>query len=287
MKNTNSVQQNNVPSNVLKWFYLFCLLSSIPVYAGDVTIIHGHSNNSPQSGVEELAAISIIIDDLGYTKTRDSRALKLPGDVTYSFLPHTPYARELAIEAHRLNKEVMLHQPMESVNNKKLGPGGLTLEMTHNQFITQLQSNLDSVPYAVGVNNHMGSLLTQYPGQMRWLMKEIAKHNNLYFVDSYTTVTSIGQKTARENWIPTIRRDVFLDTDRDPDKIRKHFRRLIKKAKTTGIALAIGHPYPETLTILEEELPKLGEKGITLLPVSELLARSTNRVMTWHASLSP
>lgn len=271
---------------LVSWLTTLLLLSASEVIASD---------NNPAGSKRELTAlleteqpaISIIIDDLGYLKTRDSRALKLPGNVTYSFLPHTPYARELAIQANKLNREVMLHQPMEAVSNSKLGPGALTLDMSQKEFLSQLKSNLEAIPNVVGINNHMGSLLTQHPGQMRWLMKELIKHNNLYFVDSYTTKSSIGQKIARENWVPTIRRDVFLDNERDPAKIRMHFRRLIEKAKETGNALGIGHPYPETMAILEEELPKLKENGIKLLPVSKLLARSAIRVTTWRASLSP
>lgn len=271
---------------LVSWLTTLLLLSASEVIASD---------NNPAGSKRELTAlleteqpaISIIIDDLGYLKTRDSRALKLPGNVTYSFLPHTPYARELAIQANKLNREVMLHQPMEAVSNSKLGPGALTLDMSQKEFLSQLKSNLEAIPNVVGINNHMGSLLTQHPGQMRWLMKELIKHNNLYFVDSYTTKSSIGQKIARENWVPTIRRDVFLDNERNPAKIRMHFRRLIEKAKETGNALGIGHPYPETMAILEEELPKLKENGIKLLPVSKLLARSAIRVTTWRASLSP
>ncbi|WP_455217090.1 divergent polysaccharide deacetylase family protein [Kaarinaea lacus] len=257
--------------------FIGCLLLSLSVDASEVTVIPRHPDQP---------AISIIIDDMGYLKDRDSRALRLPGNITYSFLPHTPYARELATQAHELNKEVMLHQPMEALSNDKLGPGALTLAMTRQQFLAQLQSNIDAVPYVVGINNHMGSLLTQHPGHMRWLMQELGKHNDLYFVDSYTTKTSIGQKIARENWIPTMRRDVFLDSDRDPAKIRKHFRRLIRKAEKNGFALAIGHPYPETMAILEEELPELNRKGIALLPVSQLLERSTIKITSWRASLS-
>lgn len=271
---------------LVSWLTTLLLLSASEVIASD---------NNPAGSKRELTAlleteqpaISIIIDDLGYLKTRDSRALKLPGNVTYSFLPHTPYARELAIQANKLKREVMLHQPMEAVSNSKLGPGALTLDMSQKEFLSQLKSNLEAIPNVVGINNHMGSLLTQHPGQMRWLMKELIKHNNLYFVDSYTTKSSIGQKIARENWVPTIRRDVFLDNERNPAKIRMHFRRLIEKAKETGNALGIGHPYPETMAILEEELPKLKENGIKLLPVSKLLARSAIRVTTWRASLSP
>ena len=278
MNNANSNLRYLRASNLVKCLFTCCLLVSAQVNATDIALI---PDNLDQP------AISIIIDDMGYLIDRDSRALKLPGNVTYSFLPHTPYARELALKAHKLNKEIMLHQPMEALKNDKLGPGALTLEMTRHEFITQLQSNLESVPHVVGINNHMGSLLTQHPGQMRWLMQELGKRNDLYFVDSYTTRTSLGQKIARENWIPSIRRDVFLDSDRDPHKIRNHFQRLINKAKTTGFALGIGHPYPETIAILEEELPKLARQGIKLLPVSKLVKRTTKRIETWRASLSP
>ena len=217
------------------------------------------------------AIIAIIIDDLGNLKQRDMRAIQLPGDVTLSFLPQTPYARPLAQLAHQLNKEIMLHLPMQAIQNKLLGPGGFTLDMDATELVQQLQRNLASVPHVVGVNNHMGSLLTQQPSHMQWLMQGLKKRNNLYFVDSYTTKTSIAQKTAAENWIPNARRDVFLDHDRDPDVIRFHLRRLIKKAKKNGSALAIGHPFPETMAILEQAIPKLHEQGITLVPVSQLL----------------
>lgn len=230
--------------------------------------------------------IGIIIDDLGNLSQRDARAVRLPGAVTLAFLPQTPHASELAQLAHRLNKEVMLHLPMESMEPQRLGPGGLTLDMTASQFVQQFQADLDSIPYVVGVNNHMGSLLTQHPGHMQWLMQELRKRNNLYFVDSYTTKTSIAQQLANENWVPNFRRDVFLDHDRNPDIIRFHFQRLIKKAKQNGSALAIGHPFPETMAVLEQELPKLQAQGIRLLPVSQLVKQALEESKSWQAYLS-
>ncbi len=250
-------------------------------------LIQKPTTNKPTSA---KPGIAIIIDDLGNLKDRDERALRLPGAITYAFLPHTPHAYELALQAHSRNKEIMLHLPMESMEHDKLGPGGLTLDMTQSEFAQQLQSALASVPHVIGINNHMGSLLTQHPGHMLWLMQELNKHNNLYFVDSYTTKTSIAQQIAMENQVPNIRRDVFLDNDRNPASIKKHFQRLIKKAKKNGTALAIGHPYPETMAILEAELPKLAEKGIILLPVSKLLNYSLQtepkRSQAWQAHLS-
>jgi polysaccharide deacetylase 2 family uncharacterized protein YibQ len=269
------------PGNCASWLSFLCLTLSNNVLAeADSLEIRSDNHN------QQLPYISIIIDDLGYLKKRDTRAIQLPGSVTFAFLPHTPHAHELATLAHNLHKEVMLHQPMESTVNSKLGVGALRLNMNHVQFSAQLKSNLESVPFVAGINNHMGSLLTQHPGYMRWLMQDMRSYDNLYFVDSFTTKTSVVQKIALENWVPNVRRNVFLDSDRDPAKIRMHFRRLIKLARKNGFALAIGHPYPETMAILEEELPKLADAGIELLPVSELLHRNNTRTTIWHASLS-
>jgi len=231
-------------------------------------------------------AIGIIIDDMGNLEQRDKRALQLPGPVTFAFLPHTPHARELAELAHQLNKEVMLHLPMQPVEHNKPGPGALTLHMTARQFVQQLTLDLAAIPHAVGINNHMGSLLTQHPGHMQWLMTELSKHKNLYFVDSYTSKNSIARQLANENRIPNMRRDVFLDHERNPDTIRFHLRRLIMKARKNGTALAIGHPFPETIAVLKEELPKLRAQGITLLPVSQLVHRTLERSTSWQAYLS-
>lgn len=258
---------------------LFFLLPTAFTQAAGPPVI----NKAPH---KQQPTISIIIDDLGNLHQRDSRAVRLPGAITLAFLPQTPHAHELAQLAHRLNKEVMLHLPMESMEHQRLGPGGLTLDMTAEQFAQQFATSLASVPHVVGINNHMGSLLTQHPGHMQWLMKELRKHKGLYFVDSYTTETSIAQQLANENWIPNFRRDVFLDHDRNPDTIRFHLRRLIKKAKKNGSALAIGHPFPETMAVLEAELPKLEAQGVRLLSVSQLVQQTLEESKSWQAYLS-
>jgi polysaccharide deacetylase 2 family uncharacterized protein YibQ len=235
---------------------------------------------------ETRPAIAIIIDDLGNLKSRDARALRLPGAVTYAFLPLTPHAHELALRAHGLHKEVMLHLPMQSVEHNHLGPGALTLDMSEQEFARQLQADLASVPHAAGINNHMGSLLTQHPGHMAWLMREMGRRDDLYFVDSYTSKTSVAGQLADEHWVPNLRRDVFLDSERQPADIQFQFDRLLQKARENGTALGIGHPYPETLALLEQELPRLSAKGITLVPVSRLIALQAQRAATWRTALA-
>lgn len=217
--------------------------------------------------------IAIIIDDLGYELDAGRRAVNLPGPVACAVLPSTPRGRELARAAHTAGKEVLLHLPLQSeIDGMEQEPGAIRLDTTREQFARIFTESFESVPFAIGVNSHRGSLLTQHPGHMGWLMEEISARGDLLFVDSYTTHRSVALRLARENGIPSVRRDVFLDDDRDDESIAREFDRLKRLAKTRGLAIGIGHPHPETLAFLERELPGLGEQGFELVSVSEYVA---------------
>ncbi len=232
-------------------------------------------------------AIALIIDDLGNHRRAGLRTVELPGRITCAFLPMTPHARALAELAHQNHKEVMLHLPMQSMETRALGPGGVTLDMTEHQFEAALRESIASVPHVRGLNNHMGSLLTRHPGHMDWLMQTLASMGNLYFVDSRTTHHTVAHKVAAERRVPQIQRDVFLDTlQHDEAYVRQQFATLLQRARKQGLAVGIAHPYTETLNVLEDVLKDLKSQNIQLLPVSELLTVREER-QAWRASLSP
>jgi polysaccharide deacetylase 2 family uncharacterized protein YibQ len=217
--------------------------------------------------------IAIIIDDLGYELAAGHRAVNLPGPVACAVLPLTPRARELAHAAYTAGKEVLLHLPLQSeIDDTEPEPGAIRLDTTREQFSTIFAASFDSVPFAIGVNSHRGSLLTQHPGHMGWLMEEINARGDLLFVDSYTTHRSVALRLARENGIPSVRRDVFLDDDLNDESIAREFERLKRLAKARGLAIGIGHPHPETLAFLERELPGLRDQGFELVSISEYVA---------------
>ncbi len=228
-----------------------------------------HGETTPQT--DHLIPISIIIDDIGDHLVSGERAIRLPGPITCAILPHTPFSKPLARTAYNSGKEIMIHMPMESMDKRKLGPGGLVLGMTRSKFNDTLRAAIGAVPHAIGLNNHMGSQLTRHSSHMGWLMAELKKQNLDYFVDSRTTHHTVALRVALENDIPTRKRDVFLDDDPSPEAIEAQFRRLIRVAKKYGSAIAIGHPYDSTLTILEHHLPILHEYGLKLVPVSQLI----------------
>jgi len=232
-----------------------------------------------QGSAEPQPRIAIIIDDLGYQLEAGRRAIQLPGPITFAVLPGTPHSRRLAGFAHDRGKEVLMHLPLESVNyTGPAEPGGVTLDMSRDEFRATFASAIETVPFAIGVSSHRGSLLTRHPGHMTWLMQEIRERDDLFFIDSYTTPESIALKVAAEEGVNATRRDVFLDHDRSIDAVARELERLKAMARRNGRAVAIGHPFPETLEVLERELPKLAAEGIELVTISALLHAQRNRI---------
>ena len=230
----------------------------------------------------ELPAIAIIIDDVGYRQAEGLRALSLPGAVTYAVLPHTPFAAQLAKTAMAQNKEVLLHQPMESTRGLALGPGAITADMTAIEVAEVVSGNLRAVPQAAGISNHMGSLLSTRAETVGWVMQAVHdQQRHLFIVDSRTADGSVIAATAREYNIPSIARDVFLDHTREPYLIQRQFERLVAHAKERGTALAIAHPHHVTLKVLERELGRLEDYGVRLVRASRLLKeREISRRLT-------
>ncbi len=255
---------------------LSCLLNLVPAY---------HTAQAEEvPGLDKPAFVSIVIDDLGYRLRDGLRAVNLPATISYSFLPHTPFANRLATLAHDRGSEIILHVPMESLDGRPLGPGGLTGKMPHRELVTTINAGLASMPFASGVSNHMGSLLTSRPEAMQWLMQTLKQRSDLFFMDSRTTTGSVALDSARKAGIPSLSRDVFLDHDPSPLKIAQQFQHLIMLAKERGTALGVGHPYPETMEVLEGLLPTLRKKGVRIVKVTELI-EIRKRPLQWQLSL--
>ncbi|MDH3326712.1 MAG: divergent polysaccharide deacetylase family protein [Gammaproteobacteria bacterium] len=230
--------------------------------------------------------VAIVIDDLGNDLNMGEDLVTLPYDLTYSFLPHTSHSAQLIKLAHKKSKEVMLHLPMQPINNKNMGPGGLNVSMSREQFVATIRQDILAIPGAFGINNHMGSLLTQDLLQMQWLMAELKEKNNLYFVDSRTHASSVAAEQARAYRVPSASRDIFLDHVVEKLEIDYQFERLLRRVNSVGYALAIGHPHTETINALKNWLPRLKAEGIKIVTVSRYISLIEPRSLLWQASLS-
>lgn len=230
--------------------------------------------------------IAIIIDDIGYNDAQSQRAARLKGNFTLAILPFTPHGPQAAKIALANQKELMLHLPMSNQHHFPLGKGGLTENLSKQDFARIIQEDLAQIPQVKGINNHMGSQLTQNAQAMSWVMETAALHQ-LYFVDSRTTPLTKAYDAAAQAGIAHLKRDVFLDDEDSPKAIAAALDKAILTAQQKGMAVAIGHPYENTLNILEQIQPKLDKAGVTLVKASALAYRSTKAIATSQNKTEP
>ncbi|MBH3357429.1 divergent polysaccharide deacetylase family protein [Pseudomonas guariconensis] len=223
------------------------------------------------------AYMSIIIDDLGQSSERDSRTLALPGPITMAIMPDTPHATDFARQAHKAGRTVILHMPMDPATGPYAWHPGTPIE----ELARRLDAALAKVPFAAGINNHMGSRMTSQAEPMTWLMAELQRRH-LFFVDSRTSAATVAAAKAQALGLAHVSRDVFLDDTRTTEAISAQLQQGVALARRQGSAVLIGHPYPQTLDVLERELPRLKQQGIELISLHQMIAERSNQAMPAH-----
>lgn len=215
--------------------------------------------------------VAIVIDDMGHDMRRLRSLLDIDAQITVAVLPHLRFSREVAKEAYSNGWEVLLHLPMEPRNLKENNPGKgvLLTAMDEGELRLLMEESLEDVPYISGVNNHMGSKFTEDPEPMR-IVLGVVKEHELFFLDSRTSPDSVAGTLAKEMGVMGVARNVFLDNIRDDQYIKDRLNELVRIARKRGTAVAIGHPYPETIAALKSMLDSMSFDGVEVVRVSEL-----------------
>ncbi len=217
------------------------------------------------------ARVAIIFDDAGGNLAQLEAILALDRPVTVSVLPGLRFSREVALRAQEAGLDVFLHLPLEAEDeNRALGPGGITRAMSDEEIAQVVTADLQVVPGAIGLNNHMGSKATADERVMRAVLG-VVKSRGLIFVDSVTSPNSLGSRLAAELQVRAAARAVFLDNQNQPDAIRAQLRRLIAVALQRKEAVAIGHATRLTPRVLNEMLAEFDRQEIALVPISALV----------------
>lgn len=216
--------------------------------------------------------ISIIIDDMGYSPGSLVRLATMPGPLTLAFLPNAEGTPSMLERVRPTAFELMLHLPMEPLGDADPGPEALLVSLDEAEIRRRVRAAMRAVPGASGVNNHMGSRFTADASRLAVVMDELRRHG-VFFVDSLTNPASLAESQANAFGLPATRRDIFIDHVAEPAAIARQLRLIELVARRDGSALAIGHPYPETLAALERWLPTLERRGFRLVRASELVAQ--------------
>tara|TARA_X000000950_G_scaffold68372_1_gene84459 strand:+ start:453 stop:1289 length:837 start_codon:yes stop_codon:yes gene_type:complete len=221
---------------------------------------------------DTLGVIVLVIDDFGYRNDNISDGflnLKIP--ITCAIIPGHTASKKFAEKAVSYGKEVIIHMPMESEN---YSPGEdeykLLTSMTSELLENKLIQAFESLPEAIGMNNHQGSKATSDSKTMT-VLASVLKSRGKYFIDSRTSSLTIGEKTMTSFGVPTARRNIFLDNNNDLDMIEEQINKLANSAKKNGVAVGLGHARKNTLSVLEKVVPRLLDKGFVFQFASQVV----------------
>jgi polysaccharide deacetylase 2 family uncharacterized protein YibQ len=216
--------------------------------------------------------IAIVIDDWGYSDRNLSLLEGIKYPLTLAILPFQIYSNKIAKFGHDKGYEIIIHMPMEPAYKEHvdLEPRTLMINMDKNTIRSTLKDAFDNVPYAKGMNNHMGSLATQNENFITEVLRELKKRS-LYFLDSYVISSSVANDAAKKLGVKFAKRYIFLDNQSSPEYIRNQLNKLAQKAEKDGKAVGICHDRVNTIKVIKEEIPKLSEQGYKFVFVSEIV----------------
>lgn len=215
--------------------------------------------------------MALIIDDIGHSVSRARQFLELHIPITFAILPRLAHTRELALEIHGGGHEIMLHQPMEPYDRGlDPGPGALYVGDDRKRIVRVMEENLTEIPFARGVNNHMGSRFTASKRETYQALG-VLQETDLFFVDSLTSSRSVAYETARRLHVPAASRHVFLDNHPCEGAVLSSLERLRLHALKHGCGIGIGHPFPETARAIDRFVKGLRDSELSLVHVSRLI----------------
>ena len=214
----------------------------------------------------------VVVDDAGLVLEETRRFLAIPVPMTIAVLPHQKETAQVcAAIAQDRQKEMILHQPMEAYDaEKNPGKGAIRSTLSPAQIPALLDWNRSSVAGAVGMNNHMGSRITENPELMRAVLRYCKAHD-LFFLDSKTAYNSVVPRVALQEQMHVEQRDSFLDIQHDREYIRARWNEAVEIAEEKGCAVVIGHAWSaETAAAIRESIESLLAQGYTFHKLSEL-----------------
>ena len=216
--------------------------------------------------------IGLIIDDFGYRNDHVSNGfLNLSGKLTYAIIPGHEYSQLFSKKAYDAGYEIIVHMPMENIG-KTYGEEEYVLMsyFQDDEIKDRINSAFDQLPESIGLNNHQGSRGTA-DSRVMTLLAGVIKEKKKFFIDSRTTSNSLAETTMRKYNVQTNKRDIFLDNELDEEIINTQLLKLAELSEEKGIAIGIGHVKPQTLSVLEREIPVLQKKGFRFEFVSRLV----------------
>ena len=257
--------------------FLFVVLLTLLLNAKSIEGKFSITKNSLSEKTARRPMLAIIIDDFGQDRSGVKEMMEIKCPLTFAVMPLLGFSVQDAKKAKENGFEVILHLPMQSQNYdnpKWLGTLPIKISQTDQQVKDIVVESTQSVPFAVGINIHMGEKASNDERMITNVM-QIAKEKNIYFIDSRTNKKSICKAVANEIKINFDERNVFLESgSKRKQSVKKKLILASNIAIKKGKAIAIGHVGPAggiaTALAIKEMIPELEANGIEIVYVSQL-----------------
>ncbi|QUY18293.1 divergent polysaccharide deacetylase family protein [Treponema vincentii] len=219
----------------------------------------------PRKRAPYAGNLTFVFDDAGHNLDQLEYFLRLPFPCTIAVLPGLRYSSESARRIRKAGKQVILHQPMQSVDlHINPGPGAVTPGLSAEQIKNIVRKNLEEIWPVAGMNNHEGSLMTADEAAMSAVLDVVAE-KHIFFLDSRTTARSVVAKVAKEKNMAVWERAIFIDNDKSRAAMETQIKKGLSIARQKGSAIMIGHVFTvELAELLTEMYPALIEDGFSL-----------------------
>ena len=233
------------------------------------------SSNTKSVMADKKVYIAIVIDDFGYSGEGTEDMINLPIAFTGAVMPFSENSKDNAEKLISAGKETIVHMPMESLTGKKswVGDRGIFLDMKDEYIRKNVNDAFDIVVGAKGLNNHMGSAIMEDKRTLSAVLDTV-EEKGLYFLDSVTTPNSKAEEICKDKNITIFKRDVFLDSTDDENKVKENLLKAEKVANEKGYAIAIGHVGPDggnvTVNAIKNLYSEMEERGVEFVTLSQL-----------------
>lgn len=231
-----------------------------------------------QAKTHEAPMMAIVIDDFGLDRGGIDEMLNIKVPLTCAIMPLLEFSEQDATQAHAHGHEVIMHMPMEACVYMDPQVYGNIMIGNYDDRATvfeKLDRAYKSIPYANGLNMHIGSGTCEHLDVMQSVYAW-AKKNNTHFLDSRTSIHDVCDKAAESENVPYIKRDVFLEPHgmRGYENAKQFLRKCAEIAHRDGYAIAIGHVGveggAETARAISDMLFELEHMGVEIVPLSTI-----------------
>jgi polysaccharide deacetylase 2 family uncharacterized protein YibQ len=239
--------------------------------------------DKPKAAPGSKGYVVLILDDGGHNINVLQKYLELDMPLTVSVLPHVEHSVETARRVRLAGKELMLHQPMQAVNeNVDPGEGAIRPNMDDRDVRDVLAENIAQIGPVAGMNNHEGSMITANESFMSWILEE-CDNRKIYFVDSRTNKDSVAKEVAQIKGMKIYERNTsFIDDginggNSDLAKQKANEALMLNRIKTglsyaekNGSVVMIGHVRSHNLDkILKDNYQAWVNEGYAFTTISK------------------